>query len=392
LGHLTTDIYLPSLPAIAKYFNVSTSTVQLTVSFYLISMSFSPLLFGPLSDAWGRKKVIIFGLILCTFATMCCSFAPNVYFLMVGRTLQGIAVGAIIVSARAMVPDLYSGQELAKRITQVTMLMPLILAIAPTIGGYIQEYFQWRVVFWVLIIYLSILLIVIPKITETVKTKIKMNVSLRNPFAFIACYKELITNTPFMLYGMCSVVPISGMFAYLTISPFLFQNILGLSPSAYGRLSLYIGFGILVSGYINTTLIKRWPLDTLLFVGSGIVISAGILLWYFIHIELKSVLFTILPVLLFYFCNTIGIGNATSKALTYLEGSFGTARALLATCQFLAGALGSFVFSILPIKDGLYLSICFIINGTLMIICVLKAQKTAKQHKVTSILRYANEQ
>ena len=71
LGHLTTDIYLPSLPAIARYFDVSTSTVQLSVSFYLTSMAFSPLIFGPLSDAWGRKKVIMFGLVLDTIATLC---------------------------------------------------------------------------------------------------------------------------------------------------------------------------------------------------------------------------------------------------------------------------------------------------------------------------------
>jgi DHA1 family bicyclomycin/chloramphenicol resistance-like MFS transporter/DHA1 family 2-module integral membrane pump EmrD-like MFS transporter len=177
---------------------------------------------------------------------------------------------------------------------------------------------------------------------------------------------------------------ISGMYAYLTVSPFLFQNILGLSPSAYGKLSLCTGAAILISGYINTQLIKRWTLDILIFVGAGIIISAGVLLWCFTYIELKSVFFTLLPILLFFFCNTIGWGNATSKSLSYLQGSFGTARALLTTGQFFAGALGSFIFSMLPVKDGLYLSIWFIINGILMFICALLAQRASERQRVVS--------
>lgn len=379
LAHFSTDIYLPSLPAISDYFGVARSTVQLTVSLYLISMSFSPLIFGPLSDALGRKKIILFGLCFATIAALTCSLAPNIYFLLVGRTLQGIAIGAILVSGRAMVADLYSGLQLAKRITQVTMMMPFVLAIAPTIGGYIQEYFQWRAVFTVLIVYLGVLLIIVPRVPETVITKLPVNFSWKNPLAFINCYKQLINNAPFMLYGMYSVIPISAIFAYLTLSPFLFQNVLGLSPSEYGKLSLCIGISILLSGYINTKLLKILPLDKLLFIGAGIVVTAGCLLLLVNCFNLQSVTFILLPILLFYFCNTIGISNATSKALSYLNGSFGTARALLAALQFLAGALGSFIFSIIPIEDSKYLAICFIGNGILMLACVIVARRVVKK-------------
>lgn len=377
LGHFTTDLYLPSLPAIAKFFAVANSIVKLTIPCYLIGMSFSPLLFGPLSDFIGRKRVIIFGLALGIIATLCCSLAINIYFLIIGRTLQGIAVGAILVAARAMVPDLYAGKELARRITQITMLMPLILAIAPLVGGYIQETWQWQAIFWLLIIYFTALLVIIPKIPETAKT-IK-NFSWRHPKVIIASYKKLLTNAPFITYGICSAIPTSGIFAYLTVSPFLFQNILGLSPVAYGKLSLYIGVGIIISGYFNTLLIKKWTLDTLLFIGAGIIISAGILLGYITYLKISSIAIIMLPILLFFFCNTLGIGNATAKSLTYLDGSFGTARALLATCQFLAGSFGSFIFSMITVKDGLYLATYFIFTGFIMIICTLIAQKAAKQ-------------
>ena len=381
VGHLATDIYLPSLPAIASYFNVSTATVQITISAYLIGIASSPLIFGPLSDLRGRKKVILGGILVGLVATLCCSMAPNVYFLIVGRAMQGIAMGAIIVATRAIIPDCYSGKEMAKKITLVSMFMPLILSTAPILGGYLQEYFQWRAVFLFLVLYLVMLLIIIPNMPETLKHIPQSKSSKQSPMAIIYFYKNLISNLPFMFYGMCSVIPMVGLFAYLTISPFLFQNVLGLSPSKYGMLSLYIGCSILTYGYINTKLIKHFPLNKLLFVGAALIIFAGLLLLLFTYLGISTVAGILIPVLFYYSCLIISNANATSLALTYLDGSYGTARALLAACQFLAGALGSFIFSMLPILNGFYLAICFIINGLLIIFCILMAQRATRTTK-----------
>ena len=374
VGHLATDIYLPSLPAIADYFQVPASIVQLTMSTYLIGIAFSPLIFGPISDLVGRKKVIFWGVLFGLAATISCSMAPNIYCLIISRALQGIAIGAIIVAARSIVPDLYTGKEMARKITTVSMFMPLILSTAPTLGGYLQEYFQWRIVFLSLVVYLGILLLVVKKMPETLKDVAHKKLSEQKISEIIAAYKKLLMNRQFMFYGMCSVIPIIGLFAYLTISPFLFQNTLGLSPSKYGLLSLYVGASILTYGYINNILIQHFSLNKLLSVGAAIIIFAGLLLVLFTCLGVTTIAGILIPVLFYYSCIIMSMANATSLALTYLDGSYGAARALLATCQFLAGAFSCFIFSLLPMNNGFYLALCFIINGLVMFFCLFMVQ------------------
>jgi MFS family permease len=298
---------------------------------------------------------------------------------MIARGIQGIAIGAIIVTARAMVPDLFSGKDLAKMITCISMLMPLVLSIAPTIGGYIQEYFQWRIVFVFLLLYFGMLLVIIPKIPETLKTPRQQKFAAKSFYNMFVLYKDLINNLPFVLYGLCSVIPLIGSFGYLTSSPFLFQKVLHLSPSKYGLLSLYAGGSILLYGVINTKLIKIFPLHKLLILGTVMVLLAGAWLLLSTYLGILTVTGIFLPVLLYYSCFIISIANATSQALTYITGGYGTARALLATCQFLAGAFGSFIFSRLPMEDGFYLACCFIVNGILMSFCLFAVPRTIKQ-------------
>lgn len=363
LGYIATDIYLPSLPALATYFHASDNEVQMTLFSYLMSFSLAPLIFGPLSDHVGRKKVILGGIFVSILATFGCLFALSIGWLIVFRFLQGIGTGAVLISSRATVSDLFTGKALAKQMSFMTMLMPIILAIAPTIGGMLQEAFQWQAVFIALICYMMLMFICVVFKSESLKKSSHENIS-----QIFSTYRSHLKNRLLLAFAPNYVLPSLGFFAYLTVSPFLFQEILGLSPVEYGALALYVGGTIIVTGYINLKLIHYFSITQILYLGSSLMLLSGCLLMFFHMINILTTWSLLLPSLIFFTCMPLCVANAASKSLSFVHGNFGAASALLTTFQFLVGALASFIFSLISDETALSLAVCFIVVGILSLI------------------------
>jgi len=373
LGYVATDIYLPSLPALSVYFHASDNEVQMTLFSYLLSFSLAPLVFGPLSDHMGRKKILLVGVAIGTLATFGCLFAQNIIWLIISRFLQGIGMGAVLISSRAAVSDLFTGKALAKQWSFMTMLMPLILAIAPTIGGVLQQNFQWQAVFIFLICYMLLVLICVALTPESLK-----NPSNEKASQIFSKYRSHLKNRLFLIFGVNYVLPSLGFFAYLTVSPFLFQEIIGLSPVAYGSLALYVGGTILVTGYINLKLVHHFLVTQILYLGASLIVLAGCLLIFFHIADILTTWSLLFPSLIFFTCMPLCVANAASKSLSLVHSNFGAATALLTTIQFLVGALGSFIFSLISDETALSLAICFIFIGALSLINLKYACKLEK--------------
>lgn len=374
LGYVATDIYLPSLPALSLYFNASNSEVQMTLTFYLLSFSLTPLVFGPLSDHMGRKKVLLGGFFVGILATFGCLFAQNINWFIASRFLQGIGTGAVLISSRATVSDLYTGKDLAKQTSFLTMLMPLIFAIAPTIGGILQQYLHWQAVFIFLICYMILTLIFVAFAPESLK-----NPSLEKVFQIFPKYRSHLKNPLFLLFAVNFALPAFGFFAYLTVSPFLFQGIIGLTPTEYGSLALYVGATILITGYINIKLIHHFSVTQIIYLGASLIVLAGCLLMFFHMANILTTWSLLFPSLIFFTCMPLCVSNAASKSLTLVHSNFGAASALLTTLQFLVGTLGSFIFSLIPDKTAFSLAICFIFIGALSLINLKYACKLEKK-------------
>lgn len=360
LGYFATDIYLPSLPALSIYFHASDNEVQRTLFFYMLSFSIAPIIFGPLSDHIGRKKVILFGISTGLVATIGCVIAHNIEWLIGFRFLQGIGCGAVLISSRATMSDLFTGKALAKQISLVTMFMPLALATAPTIGGVLQEKFQWQAVFIFLFFYMLLILILVQFRTESLKHPSNKKFS-----QVFSTYRHHLRNYPFLCFGLNFVFPSIGLFAYLTISPFLFQEVIGLSPAAYGSLALYIGGTIMLTSFINSKLINRYEVKTILYLGAALIFLSGSLLLLFHFLGILTTWSLLLPTLIYFTCMPFCIANSASKAMSFLHDHFGAATALLTTFQFLAGTLGSFIFSLITDTSALPLALCFIMVSIL---------------------------
>lgn len=357
LGYFATDIYLPSLPTLSAYFQTSDNEVQMTLFSYMLSFAFGPLIFGPLSDHIGRKKVILLGMFIAIAATFGCLFATGIKSLIVFRFLQGIGTGAVLISSRTIVSDMFTGKELAKQISYVTMFMPLALAVAPTIGGLLQQEFGWQSVFIFLICYMALMLIWVISRPETLKapTHKKLGDVFSN-------YLFHLKNKAF-LYQILLVFPTIGMYAYLTTSPFLFQELIGLSPAEYGSLALFVGITIMATGFINSRLIHYFSIGTILYIGGSMMLLAGSSLLFFHAMGIVTTWSLLGPSLIYFTCMPLCIANSASKAMSTVTTHFGSATAMLTTLQFLAGAAGSFIFSMLEDTNMLPLAICFIAMG-----------------------------
>lgn len=372
LGYIATDIYLPSLPALAIYFNATDNDVQMTLFSYMLSFSLSPVIFGPVSDHVGRKKIIFGGIILSLLATIGCLFAQTIQWLSIARFFQGFGMGAVMIASRATVSDLFTGKALAKQMSYMTMLMPIVFSLAPTLGGMLQERYQWQSIFVFLSFYLVFIFVLAALKSESLKVHSQEKIT-----QIFSTYRAHLNNRLFIQFGINFILPSFGLFAYWTVSPFLFQEMIGLSPFEYGSLSLYIGGTIMAVGYINLKLIHRLQVTQVLFFGGSLALIAGCLLIFFHLMGILNIWSLFIPTLIFFTCIPLCISNAGSKSLSFVQGKFGAASALLTTFQFLIGALGTLIFSLVSHESILPLGICFALIGLLSLLnlkyaCVLE--------------------
>lgn len=358
LGYIATDIYLPSLPAITTYFHTDENHVQLTIFSFLLSFSITPLISGPLSDHIGRKKVLLGGIFLSLIATFLSIFSSTIDGLIIFRFMQGIGLGAVLITSRAIVSDLFTGKELAKQMSVMTMLMPLILAVAPTIGGVLQKAFDWQAVFVFLACYMAFAFICVLFKPESLK-----KTSHKPASQIFSNYRSHLNNYQFLLFGINFALPSLAMFAQFAVSPFLFQNIIGLSPVEYGNLSLFIGGTILFTGFINFKLIHYFQVKHVLAFGTVLIALSGCLLLIFHQMGILTTWSLLIPILIFYTCIPLCISNAASMAMNLIRDHFGAATALLTTLQFMLGALGSFIFTLVPNDTPVPLALSFIFVG-----------------------------
>lgn len=362
LGYFATDIYLPSLPAISESFAVDSATTQYTLSAYLLSFCISPLIFGPLSDAIGRKPVYLWGLVFGLCATILCAFASHIEWLIVARFLQGIGLGAVVTGGRAMVPDKFHGQKMAKFTSIVTMSMPLILAIAPTLGGVLQHAVGWRGVFAFLVIYIfATLLFAYFKVEETLKEKRRFHFPARN-------YIRLLTNRDYIAYGLIPSCTFMGVSAYIALTPFIFQDQLGVSPIHYGLFSLLNGSMIVMGGYINMLLVDKFRPNILIGISIGLKLTSGLFLLACHALDAINVLTVLLSCVIFFIGLPFSFPNALASAFRCIKGDFGTAGALISSLQLFAGFAMITVYTQIPQTNTLPLSLTFIGVG---LVCAL---------------------
>ncbi|MGW5745743.1 multidrug effflux MFS transporter [Amycolatopsis sp. NPDC003861] len=335
-GPLSIDMYLPALPRMAADLHAADSTVQLTLSAFIVGLALGQLVLGPLSDALGRRRPLLAGLVLYVVGSVLCAVSPNAFLLVAARLVQSLGAAAGIVIARATVRDLFSGTAMTKFFSTLMLVSGLAPILAPLIGGQLLNWTSWRGVFVVLTAFGALLLAVVvfflPE-PSAVRSPLRLGQVMRT-------YGRLALDRSFAGYALASGLLFASMFAYISGSSFALQGVYGLSPQVYSVVFGANGVGIVLAGQLNGRLVGR--------VRERVLLLSGLLLGVFggafvlASVLLKAPL-AVLLVSLFLLVSSIGLvmPNASSLALASHARSAGAASALLGVLQFVVGAVAT---------------------------------------------------
>ncbi|MCC9022783.1 multidrug effflux MFS transporter [Bacillus nakamurai] len=337
-GPLSLDMYLPALPEVAADLHTTASLAQLSLTFCLLGLAVGQIIVGPLSDMKGRRKPLIISLVLYTLSSLLCAFSPSVSFLIVMRFIQGFTGAAGIVIARASARDMYSGKELTAFFSLLMLVNGAAPILAPITGGFVLQFASWKTVFIVLaIIGILIFISVLAALPESLPLEKRTKGGLQET---LTTFRRLLGDRMFMGFALSQAFVLTGMFAYIAGSPFVLQNIYGVSAQMFSLLFAVNGAGIIAASQITGRLAKK--LDERKLFAAGLIIaiigSIALLLSLAFGLGLTAVCIS-----LFIIVSCVGIVTTTGFALAMQKQGkgAGSAAALLGLLPFIGGALAA---------------------------------------------------
>jgi DHA1 family 2-module integral membrane pump EmrD-like MFS transporter len=361
IGYFATDVYLHSMPAIGKYFKVGNELVQFTLTIYLFCFSFIQLLYGPLSDHFGRKKLIIFCLCLGILGSYLCYRADSIYYLIIARFVQGLGLGGVSCVVRAILPDLYSGVALARCASVLSIFVPIFLCTGPIIGGYLEDSFAWRSSFLFLVIVLCCILIIVQfKLPETNKLK---HVGELKYKSILANYKKILCSRVFLGYTFCGFFASAGIMSYLSIAPFLFQDVIGLSPVQFGWLAIVVCLAVILAGTVNSHLVEKLGINFMLTISGSLMLLSGVTMLVLAYLSGITLLSCIIPTFIFMLGVGFSFGLSMAGAITPFKHIAGTACAVVGSLQMIGGTLFSAIAAVAPEHNQIPLALVYVVCG-----------------------------
>ncbi|MFI9033397.1 multidrug effflux MFS transporter [Staphylococcus pasteuri] len=334
-GPLSIDMYSPSLPNVQHDFGSTTSEIQLTTSFAMIGLALGQFFFGPLSDAFGRKKVALTILVIYLLASLIAVFTTNLYFFLFLRLIQGLMAGGSIVIAKASVGDKFSGDEMAKMLTSLMVVNGIITIIAPLLGGFALTISTWRSIFIILtIITLIVIIGVFMKMPPSNKAEQTTSNYSRIFKDFGALLKKPSFVIPMLLQGLTYVM----LFSYASASPFIAQKVYNLTPQQFSIILAVNGIGLILVSQVVALLVEKLSRYTLLIYLTVIQIIGVILIIITLSMHL--------PIWLLIIAFFLNISPVTSigplgfaLAMEERTGGSGNASSLLGLFQFILGGV-----------------------------------------------------
>ncbi|QIM17165.1 multidrug effflux MFS transporter [Leucobacter insecticola] len=339
IGPFATDMYLAAFTDIARELGAPASSVQLTLTAFLVGMGVGQLILGPLSDQVGRRPVLVISLSVFALASVLMVFSPNIGVFIALRAVQGIAGAAGVVVSRAIAVDLTEGAAAIRAISLIAMFVGLGPLLAPPIGGAILQIGDWHAVLAALA-GMAVLMCVLAAVfvPESLPPAARRDAGLR---AAVGNFGLLLRNSEFVLLICVFGLGFGSMMAYISASPFVGQVILGMSPLIYSLAFAAGALAMILSNSINARLAGKVPPERMLLLGTCLGFVAGIALTVFAATDTL----TIPAFIACAFTLTGGTGlvmsNASALALSFAGRARGAGSALLGAAQFSVGGLAS---------------------------------------------------
>ena len=358
LQPITTDLYLPALPALTAGFGAPMAQAQLTLSALLLAFGLSQLIWGPLSDRFGRRPILLIGMTGYVLASIASTMAPSMGVLIIWRTIQGAAMGAGVMCARAIVRDLYTPAQGARAMSKGLSGLGVIACLSPPLGGLLSDLFDWRIALLTLTLFGAVCLgLIALRFEETVRQK---NPRALHPATLLRTWAMIMRNPTFWTFSALSSASYAGLFTFLASSSFVFIQVLGLSKTMYGVIMFVNSFAYLTGTFACRWLIARLGVRRTVASAAVLTLSGGSLLGLLAMAGLRSPWSIMLPQIVFMLGHGIHQPCGQSGAVSPFPQAAGAASALNGFLMMLAAfATGAWLGghmdgSIFPLTYGVW--------------------------------------
>lgn len=352
---MSSDIYAPSLVVISKSLGTNINWVQMTMAIFMVGYAISQLIYGPISEGYGRRPVFIAGLAIAFVGSTINVFAVNIEMLLLGRFIQGLGAGACALF-RTILRDAFHGPEMAKVASYIVIFVTFVIPATPTFGAYVSEYLGWRSVFGFLVLYTAAAMVmVIFVFKETSKHHHKDRLS----FTFIkAAYIKLLTHREFLGNSLAVLVTYGAFFSWIMVTPVLLIQHLGISQVKFGWISLFASSTVMgLSGFLNGRFVGRYGIKKMLRLGWGLMTLSGLVMIISYYLSGLTVLGVVIPMMMCYFGSFFIWPNAVMGAFTPFGEIAGYAGAAYGFLQVVGAAIVGAIVAHLPDENQLPLAI-----------------------------------
>lgn len=354
-GPMASDMYAPALPEQVKAFMTSSESVKMGLSISLIMSFIGLVAYGALSDCWGRKRILFFGLSLGLIGLIICWRAPSIHVFYIGRIAQGLGFSAAPAVLPAMTRDLFEGKRLAQAASIVSVALGFSPLFAPVLGGYIDMTYGWRMIFLFLSTYVVLCIGVMNLLPETHTQEKRSPLQLK---AMVDTYRHIIRDANFMRNMFSKSMAFACFIIFYTVTPFMLENQLHLTAVQYGWITLGLTGAILLSKSANTLLLNFVNVERLIFYSNCSLLLASGLMLIFACFHYYSVYTIMIPFALLGIGCGFLLSNTTAASFKSFNGiSSGSVSGLLNGMQRLCAYVGSIIAAHLVITSLLPLAL-----------------------------------
>lgn len=349
-GPMAMHLFVPSMPGLVETFSSTPARVQLTLTLYMLALAVATLMYGPLSDRYGRRPVILAALAVYAASGLLCGLAASVEWLIAGRVFQAVGGSAGLVLGRAMVRDCFERDRAASVIATLSMIMAVVPALSPAVGGYLDVWLGWRAGFVLLAVFgLVVLMVSIPWLHET------------NPYAGPnpsrdgqwTVFALLLRDRVFVGFGLHSVCTLAAWYALVAGAPYVMVTIMGRAPSDYGLWFVLVAGGWIVGNFVTARVAMRLGVSRLVLAGSLVALAASSSLVVLVLMETLTPSRLFIPIAIIGFGHGLSQPGAMSGAIGVRPGAAGRASGLLGFMQMACGAAAAQLLGVIQSSSAL---------------------------------------
>jgi DHA1 family bicyclomycin/chloramphenicol resistance-like MFS transporter len=358
---VSTDMYLPALPTISRALQADTASIELTFSTFLVGFSLGQLVWGPVSDRYGRKIPILAGVILFIIGSIGCALSTSVTQMMVWRVVQalGACVGPVL--SRAMVRDLYGREQSAKMLSTLILIMGVAPLAGPLIGGQVLLWWSWQGIFWSLAFVGLLTLVSFRSLPESLPPERRTREPLSHTFRI---YWQLVRDPRLIGYALSGGFFYAGAYAFIVGTPFAYIDFYHVSPQVYGWLFGINILGMMIANFANGRLLSLMGSERLFYRGAWVLAFAGVVLSVCVWFGWGGLWGLVVPIFFYMSMNGFIVANSVAGALAFFPQRAGSASSLLGAMHYGSGIFSAALVSWL--SDGTPKGMALVMGGAAM--------------------------